>query len=366
MALSGLVVTASLTSVQPPTAVGEAIARSTPSPCSRGLVALTFDDGPSTKVTGPLLRLLVQRHVPATFFVVGQRVAAAPDLVRRAARHGFTIGNHTFEHQDLTALSDAGITSTIRHTARLIRRAGVRPSRLVRPPYGATNSRVRSILAGMELTPVMWDIDSRDWESGEAATIAARVLGSLRPHDSNIVLLHDGVLRSPITLAAVPTIIARARSRGYCFAPLGPRGTPIPPVPSVRIRNATVREGDPGDGGARLKFTIGLDQPTSRRVSVRVRDLAVTASASTDYRPISRRVVFEVGSIERQITVIVRNDVSHERLERFWVRLNHGSHVRIADGLGLGAILDNDPVRAPKLHEDIDLEALTGVRNSGS
>jgi peptidoglycan-N-acetylglucosamine deacetylase len=64
-------------------------------PCSRGLVALTFDDGPDSVLTPPFLTFLRERRVPATFFVVGSRVQADPGVTRRASELGFVIGNHT-------------------------------------------------------------------------------------------------------------------------------------------------------------------------------------------------------------------------------------------------------------------------------
>ena len=321
-------------------------AAGTPRPCSRGLVALTFDDGPATGVTGRLIDRLSRQRVPATFFVVGSRVSAAPAPVRTAFRRGFVIANHTYGHELLTSLSDDGIRATLRRTAAALRHARVRPTRLVRPPYGGIDSRVRAVVDGMGLTPVLWDIDPRDWQSGTSADIRARVLGALRPGGSNIVLLHDGVARSPVTLGAVPGIIRGARARGYCFAALGPGGRPTPPVPRTRVSNATVTEADPGHGAA-LVFTLSLDRPTSRRTSVRVRTVDGSAGAGTDYRALLRRVEFPAGTQLRQVTVRVRGDRVDERRERLRLRLARPRGLTIADGTGLGTIRDDDP--APRV-----------------
>jgi peptidoglycan-N-acetylglucosamine deacetylase len=336
-----------------------ATVRSSVRPCSSGLVALTFDDGPSSSVTPSLLTLLSKRRVPATFFVVGGRVAAAPALVRRAARDGHVIGNHTYGHENLTRLSDAGIRSTLGRTTSAIRNAGVRPSRLMRPPYGAINSRVRSVVAGLGLTPVLWDVDTRDWQSGSSADIAARVLGAIHPHTSNIVLMHDGVARSPITLQAVPTIITKARARGYCFATLGPNGRPAPPVPVVRVGDSSVREGDPGSA-TRMRFALRLDRPTTRRVSVRVRTVAGSARAGSDYVSVDRRVFFPVGTVNRTVVVRVRGDRMDEPAERFRLRLRQARGLKLGRAVATGLIRDNDPTPRLRLEGSTVTEPTNG------
>ena len=198
--------------------------------CPTGRVALTFDDGPSRANTPTLVGTLQRLHVPAAFFMVGSQVAAAPATARAVHRAGLLIGNQTYHHERLTALSDARIRATLRSTQRLMRATGLHPSDLVRPPYGAIDDRVRRVVHGLGLVPVLWDVDPRDWAGGTARAIARRVLDALRPHQRNIVLLHDGVANSPASIAAVPRIVRVARSRGYCFVGLGENGQPTAPA----------------------------------------------------------------------------------------------------------------------------------------
>lgn len=192
----------------------------------KGLVALTFDDGPAPGVTERLVRLLGRLHVRATFFMVGRRVAAARPTARAVADAGFAVGNHTWAHTDLTRQSPAAARQALLMTERALHRAGVPPTRLMRPPYGALDAGARRVIHGLGLIPVMWTVDSLDWQSGDARQIAHRILSALRPGPDNIVLQHDGVERSPISVRAVPAVVRTARQRGYCFVGLDRHGRP--------------------------------------------------------------------------------------------------------------------------------------------
>jgi peptidoglycan/xylan/chitin deacetylase (PgdA/CDA1 family) len=201
-----------------------------PAKCRAGLVALTFDDGPSSTVTPRLVKILTKRKVEATFFMVGSRIHTAPAAARLVQRSGFTIGNHTYTHAQLTHLSDARIRHQLRSTRREMREHGVTPSNLMRPPYGDISRRVRIDIRGLGLVPVLWTIDSRDWAGGTSQQIADRILGALRRHGTNVVLQHDGVTNSPNSVGAVPIVVRKARERGFCFTHIGPHGGPAVPV----------------------------------------------------------------------------------------------------------------------------------------
>jgi peptidoglycan/xylan/chitin deacetylase (PgdA/CDA1 family) len=194
------------------------------SACASGYVALTFDDGPSTVHTPAVLDILAKRDVPATFFVVGRLAESRPALIRRMAQEGHAIANHTYGHENLTGLSDAAIARAIDRTDRAVRSAGPIPLRLVRPPYGATSIRVRTVIRASGYTHILWDVDPRDWESS-AAVIRSRVLAQLR--DGAVILLHDGSSNAGQTRSALPGIIDGARARGYCFGLLDGSGKVI-------------------------------------------------------------------------------------------------------------------------------------------
>lgn len=325
-------------------------------PCSNGLVALTFDDGPRP-ITNDFIDVLLNGGVPATFFKVGYRVAETPGITRNAWRSGFKIGNHSYQHENLTRLSNAGIRSTLQRTSQAIRNAGAVPSNLMRPPYGAVNDRVRTVARGMGLRTVLWTIDPRDWDGRSSWAISSSVLGHLRPHATNIVLLHDGVANSPRTLAALPRIISVARGRGYCFAGLSSRGLPTPPVPRARISDASAQE---PPGSAAVEARITLDRPTSRVTSVRVRTVGETATSGVDYAPVDTRVYFPVGVTTRAIRVPLRGDLLDEDTERFTIRLSDARGLSIADPAGDATISDNDPPPDLSVLDTTVLEPSTG------
>src|SRR3954451_22411256 len=107
-----------------------------------GCVALTFDDGPDPTLTPQVLEVLEQAHVPATFFVLGQRVRLAPEIVRRKSADGDEIGNHTFDHRLLLSLVQAQVLDEIALTDKaVIAATGLRPT-LIRPPYGMWSESV--------------------------------------------------------------------------------------------------------------------------------------------------------------------------------------------------------------------------------
>jgi peptidoglycan/xylan/chitin deacetylase (PgdA/CDA1 family) len=171
-------------------------------------VALTFDDGPVAD-TKRLLGILNERDVRATFYVVGKNAERNPSTVRAAALAGHQIGNHSWDHADLTRLSATKVKSQFSRADTAIRQAtGTKPT-TVRAPYGAHNATVRQA-AGRPL--VHWSVDTLDWRYRDSARIIRTVNTNTKPGD--IVLLHD-IHRT--TVDAVPGIISALKARGFHF-----------------------------------------------------------------------------------------------------------------------------------------------------
>ncbi|MDQ0909000.1 peptidoglycan/xylan/chitin deacetylase (PgdA/CDA1 family) [Streptomyces canus] len=172
-------------------------------------IAVTFDDGPAAPETATLLTYLAQYRARATFFTVGQNVAAHPDLVRAEARAGHEVGNHSWNHPDLTKLTSEQITYQLSRTSAAIKAATGEAPTLFRPPYGAVNAQVK---AATTLSPVLWDVDTEDWKYPDADKVAQTVIAKARRN--SVVLMHD---IHPTSVAAVPQILRTLTARGYHF-----------------------------------------------------------------------------------------------------------------------------------------------------
>ncbi len=170
-------------------------------------VALTFDDGPSY-YTESLLDILKEHNVKATFFVLGAQVRIQSETVQRMFQEGHQIGNHTWDHPNLTHLPDAKIREQLQLTDDLIAQLIGEQTPFLRPPYGAYND---SVLAASRLPIIFWSVDPLDWKNRDAETVAARI--SDAPVGA-IILAHD-IHKS--TVDAVPAIIAALHGRGIHF-----------------------------------------------------------------------------------------------------------------------------------------------------
>jgi len=152
-------------------------------------IALTIDDGPSPSSTPLLLALLGKHRLRATFFVIGEKAAAYPELIDLILGHGHTIGNHSYRHDNfLMCRSIRALEKDIRATQDILAQAGIQPL-LFRPPIGITNPRLKPVLDGLGLQAVTFSCRIFDRSNRNVANLAAKVLRKLRPGD--ILLLHD-------------------------------------------------------------------------------------------------------------------------------------------------------------------------------
>lgn len=174
------------------------------------MIALTFDDGPYSPVTGRILDTLEACGGRATFFVEGDRVNGCAPVVRRAVELGCQIGIHTWDHQRLmTALSDNEICAQLAATAdEVTRAAGVTPT-LCRPVGGVVND---AVCEAIDYPMILWSVDTRDWESQNADAVSAQILGAVQ--DGDVVLMHD---LYPSTAEAVERIVPALLEQGYAL-----------------------------------------------------------------------------------------------------------------------------------------------------
>ncbi|HEX7711039.1 MAG TPA: glycosyltransferase [Sphingomonadaceae bacterium] len=194
-------------------------------------LAITFDDGPDPDYTPKLLSILERKHVPATFFVIGENALDHPEILERIARDGDEIGNHSYTHPNMAEESRLGTLLELNATQRLIEAYTGRSTRLFRAPYfgdaepTTDDELIPAMLAQQRgYTIVGLHVDPGDWKTPGVDTIIDQTLkqvASASPERSeNVILLHDGGGVRSQTVKALPVIIDQLRARGYHFVPV--------------------------------------------------------------------------------------------------------------------------------------------------
>lgn len=189
-----------------------------------GEIALTIDDGPRPW-TLATLDMLDEYNVKATFFVVGFRAAAYPEMLREIVRRGHNVASHTYYHPRMTGLSNAGVLREIQRTDQIIYEITGKLPTCFRYPWGIGNTRTDRIVRGQGLERIDWTQDSQDYVERSSLVIK----NSFHWGEKDIVLMHDldyiyddGVLRD---------IVARLREKGLRFTKLCEMYTPPPKLP---------------------------------------------------------------------------------------------------------------------------------------
>ena len=182
-------------------------------PTSQKVVALTFDDGPIDNTTSEILKILKEKNIKATFFVIGEQVKQFPMLVREEIADGHEVGSHTYSHPNLTKLRKNQLEEELDKTEQIILTVAPKPI-LFRPPEGFYNDTIIQLARNNGYLTVLWSIDTKDWRSPPVGDIVNSVLKNIKP--GSIILLHDGRDPSP-TPEAVEFIIDSLQALGYEF-----------------------------------------------------------------------------------------------------------------------------------------------------
>ncbi|PWW39966.1 MULTISPECIES: polysaccharide deacetylase family protein [Paenibacillus] len=224
--------------------------------CPNGYVGLTFDDGPSNNTTN-VLNALKQAGLRATMFNVGQNAQNNQSLVSAQVAAGMWIGNHSYTHPNMTTLSSSQMSSEITRTQQTIQSITGTSPKLFRPPYGATNATLKSVISQNGLTEVLWNVDSQDWNGATTAQIVAAVN---RMQSGDVILMHD---QYQTTLQAIPQIAQNLKNRGLCsgmissstgraVAPDG--GTTNPPSTGTKVEAENMTKGGQYTGNISSPF----------------------------------------------------------------------------------------------------------------
>ena len=176
-------------------------------------IAMTFDDGPNAKLTPLLLDAMESRGIHATFFVVGSNAVLYPDLLKRMARDGDEVGNHSWSHPQLSKLDVAKADKEILDTSDVIAKATGKPPLYLRPPYGAMSALLRKRIEDkFGMTLIYWSVDPLDWKYRDAQHVYDEILKQVKP--GAIILSHD---IHATTVAAMPHVFDALLAQGYKF-----------------------------------------------------------------------------------------------------------------------------------------------------
>ncbi|MFK8105233.1 MAG: polysaccharide deacetylase family protein [Saprospiraceae bacterium] len=183
------------------------------------LVVLSFDDGPQLPCTPALLNLLAKYEVRANFFLLGNQIAAHPELAKRLWQAGHELGNHSYQHDKMIFKSQQFIENDLLKTDQLLASIGAPVSALYRPPYGYSFLQLPLVLQKHRKQLWTWTINppAQYQLPGNAEKITQQILSEIHP--GAIILLHDGgrFADQATLLSVVETVIIDLKQRGYRF-----------------------------------------------------------------------------------------------------------------------------------------------------
>ena len=198
-------------------------------PVERSLLALTFDDGPHPVYTEQILALLEEHQARATFFMVGEKVAAHPEVAQAVLEAGHEIGNHSWSHQRMLLRSPGWMREEIARTDGALRTIGVTGPIHFRPPFGKKLLVLPWVLWRQDRLSVLFDVipNPPDYLHGDPELIAADIQARARP--GSIVVLHDGGGERPETVAATRLLLDRMGADGWRFVTVSELLEAVPP-----------------------------------------------------------------------------------------------------------------------------------------
>ncbi len=207
----------------------------------RKVVALTFDDGPST-YTQQYLDILSSHNARATFFCLGQMVDRYPDLAKAIVDQGSQVASHTYAHQELSKLGAEDLQSEHSESFQRIRDATGVSTTVFRPPYGSYRESCWLKSAGLASVSVLWNQDSRDWSKPGVDEIVKNCLEGVKP--GSIILMHDGGGERDQDVQALPKIIESLQNQGFELVTVNELMQSDSTIPrDIASGNATIPEG---------------------------------------------------------------------------------------------------------------------------
>lgn len=181
---------------------------------------ITFDDGPDSKHTGPILELLAQFDAKASFFLLGGRIEDEPEVAKQLVEQGHLVGNHSYSHLNVRTRARSQIVAEIIRTEALLTQLDGKERHLFRPPAGRLSFKLFLATIRQRVPIAYWSMDSLDSESGGSERIIER-MKRLSPRGGEIILFHDD---NAATVEALRALMPHWQSQGFSFVALeGPR-----------------------------------------------------------------------------------------------------------------------------------------------
>jgi peptidoglycan/xylan/chitin deacetylase (PgdA/CDA1 family) len=162
----------------------------------KGMVAFTFDDGPSPTTTPDVIDALEKYNIPATFFIVSRRIVGklgekSRDVLAREVKAGFTIASHSYSHPNLRGSNAAKLTLEIDDAIRILAKESGKQIGLFRAPFGALDNTSRGWLRKRGLTEVFWSVDTLDWQATDLQRLRKKTMNMIIKQEGGVVLMHD-------------------------------------------------------------------------------------------------------------------------------------------------------------------------------
>ncbi|WP_411894265.1 polysaccharide deacetylase family protein [Winogradskyella sp. A2] len=189
-------------------------------PTQKKELYLTFDDGPTPKITNWVLERLSHYNANATFFCIGNNIKENPELISKIIEGGHTIGNHTYNHLKGWKHKTKFYIEDVRKTEELINSFDViSKTKLFRPPYGKFKANQSKKIQALGYKIIMWDVLSYDWDNSiRQEDCLNNIISSAK--EGSIIVMHDSIKASKNLKFALPKVLEHYTEKGYKFKAL--------------------------------------------------------------------------------------------------------------------------------------------------
>ena len=178
-------------------------------------ISLTFDDGPHPYLTPKILEILKKYNIHATFFLVGRNAELYPSIVEKILADGHEIGNHTYTHGKVSQRDFFQMKQEFECCESAIYEIADYKTKLLRPPEGHLDSKIKAISKQLDYNVILWDVDTRDWAQESPSAICKNVTENVSP--GSIILMHDYISYHSPTPEAMEMFIPILLKEGYRF-----------------------------------------------------------------------------------------------------------------------------------------------------